>query len=112
MSRLRSDTRSFLVTCAALVLAAQIPVSVALAQNVSFKGAPNSPVAVGSGPASVAVGDFNNDGKLDLAIANANDNTVSVLLGRGDGTFSPAHPFKVNRNPFPTVCIPTCSCVT
>ena len=36
--------------------------------------------AVGSGPGSVAVGDFNGDGKPDLAVANAGDDTVSVLL--------------------------------
>ena len=41
----------------------------------------------GTGPYSVAVGDFNGDGKPDLATANAYDNTVSVLLGNGDGTF-------------------------
>jgi hypothetical protein len=36
---------------------------------------------------SVAVGDFAHNGKLDLAVANPGDNTVSVLLGNGDGTF-------------------------
>src|ERR1035437_8509611 len=37
---------------------------------------------------SVAVGDFNGDGKLDLAVDNAGSpGTVSVLLGNGDGTF-------------------------
>jgi hypothetical protein len=37
---------------------------------------------------SVAVGDFNGDGKLDLAVDNAGSpGTVSVLLGKGDGTF-------------------------
>jgi hypothetical protein len=40
------------------------------------------------GYSSVVVGDFNRDGKLDSAVANENDNTVSVLLGNGDGTFS------------------------
>ena len=33
--------------------------------------------------------DFNGDGKLDLAMANQNDGTVSILLGNGDGTFQP-----------------------
>ena len=39
----------------------------------------------GGSPASVAVGDFNGDGKLDLAVANFNSNTVSILLGTGSG---------------------------
>jgi hypothetical protein len=42
---------------------------------------------VGTSPDSVAVADFNGDGKLDLAVANNGDNTVSILLGKGDGTF-------------------------
>ena len=36
--------------------------------------------AVGKGPFSVAVGDFNGDGKPDLAIANQGSDTVSVLV--------------------------------
>jgi hypothetical protein len=39
---------------------------------------------------AVATGDFNNDGHLDLATANAGENTVSVLLGNADGTFQSA----------------------
>jgi hypothetical protein len=44
----------------------------------------------GGDPRSVAVADFNRDGKLDLATANDTTGTVSILLGRGDGTF-PTH---------------------
>jgi hypothetical protein len=39
---------------------------------------------------SVAVGDFNGDGKADLVVANDENNYASVLLGNGDGTFQPA----------------------
>ncbi len=45
--------------------------------------------AVGVGPAAIAFGDVNNDGKQDLAVANLGSNSVSVLLGNGDGTFQP-----------------------
>lgn len=41
----------------------------------------------GSGNGSIVVGDFNGDGKLDLAVVNESDNTISLLMGNGDGTF-------------------------
>jgi hypothetical protein len=62
----------------------------------TFKLGTNSPVppsyATGNAPVAVAVGDFNRDGIPDLAVANHADNTVSVLLGNGDGTFAAALP--------------------
>ena len=42
----------------------------------------------GSRPWSVATGDFNGDGVIDLATANANSDDVSVLLALGDGSFA------------------------
>ncbi|MEH2333752.1 FG-GAP-like repeat-containing protein, partial [Nostoc sp.] len=45
---------------------------------------------------SVTVGDFNGDGKLDLATANRSSNNVSVLLGNGTGGFATATNFTVN----------------
>src|SRR5579863_1549511 len=53
----------------------------------TFGLATNFPV--GHSPSAIALGDFNSDGKLDLAVVNSGDNTVSVLLGNGDGTFQP-----------------------
>jgi len=41
-------------------------------------------------PYSIAVGDFNGDGILDLAVPSFQDGTVTVLLGNGDGTFRAA----------------------
>ena len=43
----------------------------------------------------LAVGDFNQDGKPDLAVANNADNSVSILLGNGEGTFRPKIDFPV-----------------
>ena len=45
--------------------------------------------AAGSQPRSVALADFNGDGKIDLATANGDTGTVSVLLGTGTGSFKP-----------------------
>jgi hypothetical protein len=41
-------------------------------------------------PVSIAVADLNGDGRLDLAVANNNSDSIGVLLGRGDGTFQAA----------------------
>src|SRR6266851_500216 len=48
-----------------------------------------------NGPSSVAVADFNGDGIPDLAVANQNSGSLSVLLGKGDGTYQPAQNYAV-----------------
>jgi FG-GAP-like repeat/Abnormal spindle-like microcephaly-assoc'd, ASPM-SPD-2-Hydin len=63
-------------------------VSPANAQTYMFNRAD---YATGQGPETVAVGDFNGDGRLDVVTGNTFSpaNTVSVLLGKADGTFAP-----------------------
>jgi hypothetical protein len=56
--------------------------------------------AAGATPNSVAVGDFNRDGKQDFVIANqGSSNNVSVLLGDGAGGFSAATNFPSGGGP-------------
>ena len=64
----------------------------------TLTAAPGSPVQAGNSPAIAGVGDFNEDGIPDLATENAADNTISILLGNGDGTFTAA-PVPRNWNP-------------
>src|SRR5262245_17727158 len=64
----------------------------------------------GTNSTSVAIGDLNGDGKLDLAVTNIGEldplglftspGTVSVLLGNGNGTFSAATPYSTGIGPF------------
>jgi hypothetical protein len=67
----------------------------------TFSPANGSPVTVGSFPQAVKIGDFNADGVQDLAVANAKDNTISILLGNGDGTFTAASGSPVPVGSFP-----------
>jgi uncharacterized protein (TIGR03437 family) len=66
-----------------------------------FTAAPGSPFAVGSVPFGLVTGDFNGDGKPDLAVSNESDDNVTVLLGDGAGGFAPApgSPFDVGLVP-------------
>jgi hypothetical protein len=55
--------------------------------------------AVGFTPVAEAVGDFNGDGKTDIAVVNESSNTVSVLLGNGDGSFKSAVNYATGTTP-------------
>jgi hypothetical protein len=65
-------------------------VSILLGQGDGSLSAPTS-YRAGRDPMSVAVGDFDGDGHIDLAVANSDitSASVSILLGNGDGTFRP-----------------------
>jgi FG-GAP-like repeat/FG-GAP repeat len=53
----------------------------------------------GTNLSSVAIGDLNGDDHLDLAVANAGSNTVSVLLNDGNGNLSAATPYATGTTP-------------
>lgn len=69
----------------------------------TFQGAVNYGTGSGTNPTAVVVGDFNNDGKLDLAVANTACGSpcgdLAVLLGNGDGTFQPAVNYNAGAQP-------------
>ncbi len=54
-----------------------------------------------SGPLSVVVSDFNNDGQLDVAVANSGTNNIGVLFGNGNGTFSSPTPYSTGSGSGP-----------
>ena len=61
--------------------------------NGTFQAAVN--YAAGTHPQSVAVGDFNGDGRADLAVASYGSNNVSILLGTSGTRFVPITPCRV-----------------
>jgi hypothetical protein len=67
--------------------------------NVSQSSFPHTDYATGKGPSALVSADFNGDGDADLAVANKTDNTVSILLGKGDGTFGTKNDFKTGKSP-------------
>ena len=82
------------------VSAAASPQLTATRTDVSFGAA----VAVPGGdpslvPVAIAAADLNGDEVNDLATANATTNDVSVMLGRGDGTFQAPRRFAVGTAP-------------
>jgi hypothetical protein len=90
-----------------LAITNQTAFTISLLRNTSSIGSlnltPKVDLATGQNPFSLAIGDLNNDGKLDFATADYSDNTVSVLvnnpvfstnanlsnLNLSDGTLSP-----------------------
>ena len=74
------------------------PVSILLGNGNGSFGA-KTDFSASFEPQAIAVGDFNGDGKLDLAVGNAGVGTVSILLGVGDGTFGAKTDFGVGINP-------------
>jgi hypothetical protein len=53
--------------------------------------------STGENTSSVVVGDFDGDGHLDFAVANAGINVMSLFFGNGDGTFAPRVDFDSGK---------------
>ncbi|WP_341882119.1 FG-GAP-like repeat-containing protein [Synechococcus sp. UW140] len=67
--------------------------------NVSNASSPQQTFTTETGPFSVALGDVNGDGELDIITANFGSNSTSVLLGNGNGTFQTQATFATGRSP-------------
>jgi hypothetical protein len=56
-------------------------------------------VSGGATPSAIAVGDFNGDGRPDLAVANSGSGTISILLSSGGSVFLPPVNYTVGAGP-------------
>jgi hypothetical protein len=94
-----AGTVSFLNTTAnnALVATANLD---PLTHSSIFLPSADSPISGQPAVQFVATGDFNNDGKPDLAVLNVESSgTVAIYLGNGDGTFGSPTSYAVGNNP-------------
>lgn len=67
----------------------------------SFAEVESSPFFAGPIPNDISIKDFNKDGNMDLAFANHEEKYITVLLGKGNGSFTPSP-----HSPFPVDVLP------
>lgn len=71
------------------------PSSIATTGDGTFTVGNTYDLGTSAGPTGIAAADLDNDGDLDLVTTNQNNDTVSVLLGNGDGTFTSQPPIAL-----------------
>jgi hypothetical protein len=69
--------------------------------NGTFSSQTTHSTGNNSEPISIAVGDFNNDSRLDIVVANSGDYNIGIFLGYGNGTFSSQVTFSTGSNSNP-----------
>ncbi|CAF1101325.1 unnamed protein product [Rotaria sordida] len=69
--------------------------------NGSFQNQKSYFTGYDSSPRSLAVGDFNKDNHLDIAIANYGTNNIGILFGYSNGSFSSSQIYTTNQNSNP-----------
>ena len=100
-----ADLRGMSINDLIVANAADNTVSVLLGNGDGTFGAQTT-FPTGTSPVWIASGQFNNgstaansDNILDLAVADKAANTISILLGKGDGTFQPKVDIPTGRAP-------------
>ena len=107
VERFRSSfsAQSLFVCTVALLLFTFLPGSSFAQTDTSLNGPGNVFLTAsvlgdgGTGPTGIAVGDFNGDGHADILATNEFNNTIGVLLSKGDGTFQSPVVTSVPCNP-------------
>jgi len=67
--------------------------------GVSSGAFPRTDFATDTSPAGVVTGDFDDDGNVDIAVANQAADTVTILLGDGTGAFPDRSDFPAGDGP-------------
>ena len=94
--------KSLLRRAAAIMLGLTVVLSIGVTPAYAFTVPTYLPAVnyeVGVRSRSITNGDFNNDGRPDLAVANFDSHSVSVLLNSGSGAFLPAQDYAFTGSP-------------
>ncbi len=94
------SVNKFLISAACLPLGLILPcISAAVQVTTTPQFQAHVDYPVGSSPAGLRIEDLNDDGHLDAVVTNGGSNTISVLLGKGDGTFLAKTDYPTGINP-------------